>query len=76
MRRLVCFPQIHPQQVPHTTEVGSFLEHLREGLGIKEHPDAVKHPNCAAVPGSEECGNAVTPMCDSCPWWLETIGGQ
>jgi hypothetical protein len=76
MRRVVLFPQVHPRQVEHTTQVDSFLERLRVGLDLQEHPDAAKHPNCAAVPGSKECGDAVTPMCDTCPWWLETTGGE
>jgi hypothetical protein len=73
MKSIVIFPRLHPEQVAHTRQVGSFLERLRDGLDLQEHPEAARHPNCAAIPGSDECSNACTPMCDSCPWWLETI---
>lgn len=70
MKRHVLFPQLHSAQVDHTTQIGAFLADLRETLGTREDPAAEKHPNCAAVPGSVECDNAVTPMCETCPWWV------
>jgi hypothetical protein len=76
MRRIVAFPRLHPAQVEHTREVAGFLERLAGKLDLQEHPEADRHPNCAAVPGSLECDNALTPMCEACPWWTRMTGGD
>lgn len=70
MIRIITFPKLHPAQVEHTAKITGFLERLRDQLGPREAPDAEKHQNCAAVPGSLECDNALTTMCETCPWWV------